>query len=126
MVRFKEKSPGLFLLRNYLGVGAAADYVCYFYFQVFVGFCVADKDWKAFNFSDTFPVWTHINYVYFEFVSNLKGVIYTFAAFVFCVSWSSFFWAKETSSSLSTLCVFSNTLHMNKRFVLTELKISIN
>jgi hypothetical protein len=70
---------------------------------VFVGFCVADEDWEAFDFGDAFPVWTHIHYIYFVFIPNFKWVINASAASVFCISWGSFFWAKKTSSSLSTL-----------------------
>jgi hypothetical protein len=63
---------------------------------VFVGFCVADEDWKAFDSGDAFPVWTHIYYVYFVFFPNLNRVIYAFAVFVLCVSWSSLFGTKKT------------------------------
>jgi hypothetical protein len=63
---------------------------------VFVGFCVADEDWKAFDSGDAFPVWTHIYYVYFVFFPNFNRVIYAFAVFVFCVSWSSLFGTKKT------------------------------
>jgi hypothetical protein len=68
---------------------------------VFVGFCVADEDWEAFDFGDAFPVWTHIDYIYFVFFPDVKWVINTFAA-VFCISRGSFFWANRASSSLST------------------------
>ena len=63
---------------------------------MFVGFCVADEGWKAFDSGDAFPVWTHIYYVYFVFFPNFNRVIYAFAVFVFCVSWSSLFGTKRT------------------------------
>ena len=63
---------------------------------MFVGFCVADEDWKTFDSGDALPVWSHIYYVYFIFFPKLDRVIYASAAFVFCVSWSSFFGTKNT------------------------------
>jgi hypothetical protein len=87
------------LLWNYLGVCAAAHYICYFYFEVLVEFCVANEDWETFDFSDAFPIWAHVDHIYFKFFVKVKWVINTFAA-VFCVSWGSFFWANRASSSL--------------------------
>jgi len=63
---------------------------------MFIGFCVADKDWKAFDSGDAFTVWIHIYYVYFVLFPNLNRVIYAFAVFVFCVSWSSLLGSEKT------------------------------
>jgi hypothetical protein len=83
-----------------LGVCATAAHISYFYFYMVVKFCIADEDWKAFDFGDAFPIWSYIYNVDLEFFVNFKWVIYTFAASIFGISWGSFFRAKNASSSL--------------------------
>jgi len=65
-----------------------------------VKFGVADKDWKTFDLGDAFPIWSHIYNVNIEFFVNVKRILNTFTASVFCISWGSFFRAKNASSSL--------------------------
>jgi hypothetical protein len=94
------------LSRDDLGVCTTANQVCYSYFYMFVWFSVANEYWEAFDFSYPFTVWTHIYYINFVLFPNIKWVLYASSAFVFCISWSSFFRAKNTSSSFSTLSIY--------------------
>jgi hypothetical protein len=58
-----------------------------------------DEDREILDFSYALTVWSNIKNVHFEFFTNIHGVGNA-SAFVFGVSWSSFFGTKSASSSL--------------------------
>jgi len=63
-----------------------------------VEFSVFHKDGVVFDLPNAFSVWGYIENAYFVFFPNFNGVT-AYSSAVLGISWSSFFGAKDTSSS---------------------------